>query len=332
MREFPWHLTLKEGLPDVSAPYPLDKLTEAEALALERTLRDGFGEVEAEDAWSGPLPDEVDPGILDHRFYMDGRHREDLEEDEEYRDDTFWRESDGDTPPGPFEGFPLRFDLTSIKIYFGNQRLRFIEVERRRMMSGPDWLNDCDQQGLAPVVQSDEDETWSEAASESTWEMAKFYLYQKPWYEYHALHLVALVALCDETVVIKGRDGVEYRRREVAGHLAMNWMGQLGRLVEQYYWRFKFERAAKTGIATSEAARAGGLARSARLRHQHSTWNEVANDIWSRRADLSKVAIAELVRRQLGLPQTAKHIARFIERAEFRNTGAGAGHMRVMSE
>ena len=95
-----------------------------------------------------------------------------------------------------------------------------------------------------------------------------------------------------------------------------DYHGKLGRLVEQYYWRFRFERAAIAGVRSRTGASAGGKAKAETHNSVQSGWNRAASEIWSRRPGLSKIAVAELIRKQRNVACTAKHIARFISRPQ----------------
>ena len=94
--------------------------------------------------------------------------------------------------------------------------------------------------------------------------------------------------------------------------LISSFSGKLGRLVEQYYWRFRFEEAAITGIGARKGASAGGKARAGLHRAEHVVWQRLALDVWARRPNLSKIAVAKAIKKQLDDKRTAKHIARFI--------------------
>jgi hypothetical protein len=121
-------------------------------------------------------------------------------------------------------------------------------------------------------------------------------VYDKPWYEFYALRFFDSI----ETL-LKADSRVNTR------------CAQLGRLVEQYYWRFRYEDAATSGVGTRLGARAGGRARATLHRTEHSAWQSLASEIWSRRPDLSKIAVAETIKKQKSSVRTAKHIARFIK-------------------
>jgi len=125
---------------------------------------------------------------------------------------------------------------------------------------------------------------------------AFYRLYEKPWYEVHALRFL---------------DWLENQHGPV---LSIAFAGKLGRLVEQYYWRFRFEDVAATGLGARRGASAGGKVKAALHRTKYSAWQNAASEIWARRPELSKIAVAQKVRTNLSTSRTAKHIARYIRR------------------
>jgi hypothetical protein len=123
--------------------------------------------------------------------------------------------------------------------------------------------------------------------------------FKKPWYEYHAVQLLERIA----------------GERVSGWHLA--WCGQLGRLVDQYYWRFRFEKAAIAGVGMQKGASLGGKIKSARYKPQQQEWQRLAADIWGRKPELSKLAVAKIIVAKInkihpGEAPTAKNIARYI--------------------
>jgi hypothetical protein len=201
--------------------------------------------------------------------------RELAEYDDRENPDGFWDWND-DSPP-PSESCPLTFVPRRLRIYFENQIDRFCA---RLIRDEPSY-------GSAP-------RSWLE-------ELAGRRLYEKSWYEYHVIQLLDWIQkpeFLGETPVL----------------LTSGFAGTLGRLVEQYYWRFRFEKAAVTGIGARAGASMGGKAKARLHEPEHSAWQKEAADIWSRRPNLNKAAVAQLIKKQLSATQTAKHIARFINR------------------
>lgn len=268
--------TLLALLPPKDSPYSFENLSQAETDALEAAFGDGFGDVGAVGSEALPLPQEIRSGLLRHSFFVRGSSEYDHEE----YPDEFWKEFDGEGP-APFEGFPLGFVLRRLRLYFGNQLDRFCE---RQISERPEY------------------------ASIDRWqleELARYRMYEKPWYEFHAVTFLNWIESAQ-------RDAVEKKRANLTALLISSFSGELGRLVEQYYWRFRFEEAAITGVGARKGASAGGKAKAGLHKAEHSAWQKAASDIWARRPKLSKIAVAEAIKKQLGDARTAKHIARFI--------------------
>ena len=127
--------------------------------------------------------------------------------------------------------------------------------------------------------------------------------YEKPWYESHALRLL---------------DQLDYPDLEILKHpgYARMWLtgcaGLLGQLVEQYYWRFQYERPAVTGLGARSGASASGKNRALRHEQEHLKWQAKAREIRSRHPHLKCHAVADAVKKQLKLKLSAKHIARYL--------------------
>ena len=282
---------LKMVLPPVKAPYDRLSFSDLELAALETVLGDGFGAIGVRNAVRGPLPPGIRSGLLSHPFWIAGDNAASVWDDPEALEEEFWHTPDSDDePPGPAEWFPLHFDLRLCRIYFTRQLKRFAAstLEAEPSLRG-----------------------WPGRRFRA---LAETKLYEKPWYEFHALQLLDFVSFS----MRQGEDqrGPDSRRFSNAWNtlLLCNWTGQLGRLVEQYSWRFRFEIAAITGVGARKGASAGGRAKAQRHHTELSAWQKAASDVWSRRPDLSKISVAQAVKKRLGVPRTAKHIARVIKR------------------
>ena len=103
-------------------------------------------------------------------------------------------------------------------------------------------------------------------------ELAYQRVYEKPWYEAHALNFLDFVYT--STMNLKEDQG-QYLK--LIGKRALDpstcqvlviaaFAGQLGRLVEQYYWRFRYERAVVAGESARKGASAGGKINADRCR------------------------------------------------------------------
>jgi hypothetical protein len=263
-------------LPPIDNAYNLDGLSQAETVALEAALHDGFRSFDdAPDNVAKPLPQEIRSGLLRHSFFVRGFS----EYDHEKNPFEFWNGNNSDRGV-PFVRFPLGFSPKRLRLYFANQLDRFCA---RLNSENP------------------------RHARADRWEQEAYYpLYKKPWYELHAVKFI------DWIEIAKGHVAKQTSEARIA---AVSWSlhcGTLGRLVEQYYWRFRYEEAAITGVGALKGASAGGKARAALHRMEHSVWQSLASEIWARRPSLSKIAVAEAIKKQQGSARTAKHIARFI--------------------
>jgi hypothetical protein len=250
-------------LPAIDTPYDCHSLSEAETQALIEAFTDGFGSIYlSSNTTRSLLPTSVvRSGLLNHVIYS--------------RMDWPGSYSQEDLPGRGIEfdqEFPLGFHLDRLEIYFQNQLNRF------RVHEGPIDFSDG---------------AFAERACQ--------WLYQKPWYEFHALDCLAWIK------------ATERHARQYTGPFQMIfYSGKLGRLVEQYYWRFRFERSVTTGEGARKGASAGGKAKAAREQIKHSMWQDEASKIWAHRPDLNKNAVAEIIRKNRGEAVTAKHIARYI--------------------
>ncbi len=265
----------RDLLPELDAPYDSEKLTEEEFAALEEALGDGFGELTGRFNKPRPLPVGISSGLMRHAYWTTP--------DSDYLPDYDEEEDEG---PGEFwtEGwdeiapsktFPLHFIINRLRLYFQNQFERFCSHLKNKHVEYSDLDLIEDEDIFADVA------------------IDQFYL--KPWYEVHALQFMDLM--------------------ETAPHLVLStYSGSLGRLVEQYYWRFRYEPAVRSGLGARTGASAGGKARAQLSLRVQAAWQRAAESIWERNPGLSNTAVADLVKRQLKEPKTAKHIARYIRR------------------
>jgi hypothetical protein len=178
----------------------------------------------------------------------------------------------------PFEVFPLKFKMEGLRLYFANQLDRYRGHLARE--EGGDW----EEPGYSGLILGI---------------MLREWTLKKPWYEYHVVQFLDWI------------NGGLYPIGAIS-HLHLTWCGQLGRLVEQYDWKFRFEKAAITGVGARTGASRGGESTAKKMREQQSRWQTLASDIWKRRPQLSKMAVAEQIKKQLDELKTAKHIARYI--------------------
>jgi hypothetical protein len=264
-------------LPDIDAPYDYHTLSRVETDALVEALGDGFGDRGVQGQEPLPLPSNLNSGLLEHAFYSDSGY-------------------DADDWGFALRTFPLEFIQTQLRIYFQNQFYRF-----------------CKRIARENAVSLDNKRAVFE-------ELAYQRVYEKPWYEAQALNFLDIVYTS-----IKNLKEDQGRFLRLIGKRALDpsgcqvlviaaFAGQLGRLVEQYYWRFRYERAVVAGESARKGASAGGKIKAEQYRAKHSVWQNEASKIWARRPDLTKNAVGEIIRKQFGEACTARHIARCITR------------------
>ena len=267
---------LQALLPSNDDPYSFDRLSEAEMGALDAAFGDGFGSLGKGDA-AFPLPQEIKSGLLQHPFFF--KSTSEFREDE--LEEAFWASSDDlDGAPAPFEDLPLGFNPKRLRIYFDNQLDRCAHH-----------LTIEDPQG-APLDRSD------------LGDLVIDRLYEKPWYEFHATRLLGLAIETD-----KFFEGAKFKTLLIGC-----FFGQLGRLVEQYYWRFRYEGAAITGLGARRGASDGGKAKAALSKADHRQWQNAAEEIWAHRPKLAKTTVAEIIKKRFRVAQTVSNITRYIRR------------------
>ena len=302
-------------LPPIGDEYNPQRLSDAETKALEAAFQDGFGPVGAIDnstddsglcipaqepairsakSRKGGLeieflpirrryvrnqpPRELPQGLLSHPFVTDDRSTYCPDEQD---DDEFWDWNDDEPPPSFY--FPLGFAIRPLRLYFQNQFDRFCAAE-------------------IPGYVAEDREIAAQLAGRR--------MYEKPWYEFNALQFIDFI----EANLSGLESGQTDKRARLSCLMVSSFSGRLGRLVEQYYWRFRFERAAQTGIMIHSSATNGGMARARLPKPQLAEWRAAALEVWRSSPTLSKTAVSEVVKKKLRVSQTAKHIARFIKR------------------
>jgi len=274
---------LRALLPSLDCPYCVETLDETELRAFDEALGDGFGGPARQEL---RLPENISSGLLQHSFFL--REFPECDEDETEAE-AFWRSPD-DEQPAPSEWFPLGFHDRRLRIYFSNQLDRFYHQMNR------------ERPGIAEFSEDPFIENWLRQR------LVLGKIYKKPWYEFHAVQLLDWIEEMKANALKPGY-------AKFMGLMISSFSGQLGRLVEQYFWRFRFERAAITGLAARHGASAGGKAKARLHRDQHASWQKAAEEIWKRRPKLSKTAVAEIITKAHGVSHTPKHVARFISRS-----------------
>jgi hypothetical protein len=273
--------------------YDPSVLSEEEKERFLAALEDGFGYYSRrEHLGEAALPGEVEPGLLTHRAHYDKNCR--------YEEGEFWEESDGDSPPGLFEQCPINFQLPAIRKYFQEQKAAYLAYAK-----SPDDYTRCD--GLKPEERS----SWEEHWDERIYSQVLYETYSKPWYEYHINEHIYFL---DESVAMLGRSAKQGQKLGLDVMLILNFSGKLGRLVEQYYWKFLHEKAAIRGVKISESAKSGGLRLASMRKLEHTAWQAEARLIWQERPTSSKMTVASIVKRRLKIDRSVKHISRVLIR------------------
>jgi len=218
-------------LPGEEAPYDFQTLSEAKSQALIEALTDGFGSLLVQNSEALPLPPEIKTGLLLHAHHVTVGMEYDP-----YEWNYAFSNSRGDEP-APSEFFPLGFIRRRLQTYFQNQFERFC-VRMARELEFEDT--------------TPEDTPFFERCALQR-------LYQKPWYEVHALQFLDSI-----------ESALMLERPQLDVVLISSFSGELGRLVEQYFWRFQFEQAAITGVGARKGASAGGKVRAAAHKNERA--------------------------------------------------------------
>jgi hypothetical protein len=274
-------------LPPKDESYDLDQLSEGETAALVEALGRGYGGILAQGGLSLPLPSNEQFALLENWY-----HAPLAEYD---RDKWGWHSAYGDDAPCAIQviPFPFHFNQSRLRIYFQNQFDRFCLQQTPELEQF--WVKQVRLDPTLPPLDHSQKRSFCE-------NQARAMLYQKPCYEFYALYFLDW---------IESKDSLKYPKFSLSFKVDIG--AQLGRLVEQYYWRFRFEEVTLSGIGARKGASAGGQAKARLHRTEYSAWQEEASSIWARSPNLSKHAVAEQITKRLGVRRSARHIARYIK-------------------
>jgi hypothetical protein len=272
-------------------------LSEDEKRRFLYALGDGFGySHRSKHLEEKALPGDVRPGLLQHRAYFYKNRTSEYWGDEE--EGEFWETSDGDSPPGLFEQCPLGFYLPLIRQYFAEQKTAYLN--QAKTSDRYNWLGD-----LTP----DERRDWDQ----QIYDQALYETYSKAWYEHHINFEIYSV---DEAISILERHAKKGISLNLGTLLLTSSSAVLGRLIEQYYWKFLIEKSAIRGAKISEAAKAGGNVLASKRRAEQTRWQVAANLIWKERPESSKKTIAAILKKRLNIAQSLKQITRVLVRPQ----------------
>jgi hypothetical protein len=279
--------------PKRPAAYDPTVLSEEEKERFLAALGDGFGySHRSQHLDEAALPAEVEPGLLKHRAYY-YRNRRYLGDDEE---GEFWEGSDGESR-ALFEQCPINFQLPAIRKYFQQQKAAYLAYAKS--LDDYTWLDE-----LTPEEKSNWDG--------KIYDRVLYKTYSKAWYEYH---INLYIYFLDEEVAWLARRAEQDHKLGFSVIIIIHFSGRLGRLVEQYYWKFFLEKAAIRGVKISESAKSGGLLLASMRKHEHAAWQAAARLIWQERPTSSKMTVASIVKRRLKIDRSVKHISRVLIRS-----------------
>jgi hypothetical protein len=280
---------VNDSQPEKYAPFIL---SDAEKKRFIAALGDGFGYPERQRLEGHELPAEVEAGLLRHRAYYHKSSQSEYYDGDEA--DKFWEESDGDSPP-LFEECPVNFDLSAIRKYFHEQKMSYLGYAKSQRDYA--WLDRLEPEERANWNQ----EIYLRALKKT---------YSKAWYEYHINEQLYFI---DEFTAI-GINQSKANAKILVGIAVVKFSATLGRLIEQYYWKFLLEKAAMRGEKISEAAKSGGHLRAAIRKRDHAVWQSAARLVWQDDPKKSKMTVASIIKKRLQLDQSVKHISRILSR------------------
>jgi hypothetical protein len=271
-------------------------LSEAEKKRFIAALGDGFGSSLCnEELDEVALPSEIEPGLLKHRaYYYKGRP---IENSNGGETSQFWAKFDGYFGQGLSEQCPLQFSLERIRGYFLEQKTAYL----RYATSAADFEH---MKGLDPEAKADwERRIYCRALNK---------LYSKAWYEFHIDEQIFYIDDTSEECFRETKRGVKFHAGSMC--VVIEFSGILGRLVEQYYWKFLLEKSAIRGEKTSQAAKSGGDIKASKQKRVREGWQLAAVAVWQEDPTRSKMTVAKIVKQRLKLGLSAKHISRVLTR------------------
>jgi hypothetical protein len=288
----PAHMTKDQTRAQRPNTYDPSVLSGEEKQRFLAALGDGFGYLHRNQYLDeAALPGEVEAGLLTHRAY---HSKDDPSKYWDHDEDEFWDESDGDSPPGLFEQCPISFHLPAIRKYFQEQKATYLAYVKSR--NDYSWLDN---------LKPEEKSNWDQRI----YDRVLYETYSKAWYEYHVNQQIYFL---DESIGMLGRAIEQNQKIGVDVMLIQNSAATLGRLVEQYYWKFLHEKAAIRGVKISESAKTGGRLRAAKHKHEHAAWRATASLVRQERPTSSNMTIASIVKLRLKINRSVKHISRVL--------------------
>jgi len=223
-----------------------EKFTDAELAELEAALDDAFDDYRSnrrgEQQIKIPVPGSIPQGLTPFSIRTRASYAED---DDETCESDDWDEDD-DVPKW-FETIPVNFNLKKLRSYFEARKVAF-EVyyfeENSDYLTHPMEVDGSTDEGKK-YIDSTENLIYREMTRNPL---------TKSWYEASCLGMIEEI---DDFLL-----GFVAKHPFSAHIFIVPHVGRLGRLVEQYRWKFSHEPAAITGVRVQESAERGGRIRS----------------------------------------------------------------------
>jgi hypothetical protein len=283
------------------ALYDPSALTADEKDRFLAALGDGY----FEDAAAGAhlegvdLPLNIEAGLLRHRAFYDRRTLTEFQIAD--KTEAFW--SDDIAPEvSLFRRCPINFKFDRIRIYFQEQKMAFYDyaffsVECENLMKKYNLSFDVDDEFISDDV--------LEIFLSELFELALTKPYSKPWYEFHIDQQLYWMDDCTNNSPDGRIDQVNFEGATIAA-------ATVGRLIEQYYWKFLVEKSAIRGAKSSDGAKSGGHAKASKKKPVHARWRYAARAIWQENPTSSITDVARKLKKTLKLTPTVKQICRVI--------------------
>jgi hypothetical protein len=199
---------------------------------------------------------------------------------------------------GHFRLSPINFELKSAQSYFQEQKQAYLGAVK---------------QELSSVIASRADKIDDDAV----YDVALFQPYSKAWYEFHINDAIDCVSrLLPQSETKAGLRAPRDFESSIGSIALVEEAVKLGRLIEQYYWKFFIEKAAIRGEKISKAAKSGGHRHAYILKQDHDRWQTAARAVRQKHPAFSESAVASIVKQKLTLAQSPKHIARVLARTK----------------
>jgi hypothetical protein len=283
-----------------SSTYDPSVLSEEEKTRFQKALGDGFGHINRWDLAEESLPADLDPGLLEHQIYHDGTLA---------KRPKFWESRPNSV--GYYTQCPINWEFWALEKYFAEQKAAYLA----HLKSLDDYTCPDDQMSEAELaaaylrdVETVDGYTWP---VDPITEEDRIYIkalnqtYSKVWYEFHINSRMGPIYMLIRSYPTEPAPLQVFYR-------CTYYFGSLGRLIEQYYWKFSIEKAAIRGSVVLNGAKSGAARRASVFKDEHARWQEEADKIWKEDPSKLKKAVASAVKDGLHLDQTIGQIMRVL--------------------